>query len=98
MDESSFRSPFTIYHPLFTAPVFFDDGIEPLRCRLGPEFGRREDGALEGGAAGAAAPGRREPADGLAHDDLRVAHVLVEVLDHRLDRDGVVRLVPAVVV
>src|SRR5215207_9772136 len=79
-------------------PVLFDDGIELLRCRLGPEFGRREDGVLDGGAAAAGAPGGGEPPDGFAHDDLRVADVLVEVLDHGLDRDGVVRLVPAVVV
>src|SRR5215210_269099 len=92
------RPPFTIYHSLFTPAVLFDDGIELLRCRLGPEIGRREDGALEGGAAGAGALGRREPPDGLAHDDLRVADVLVEVLDYRLDRDRVVPLVPAVVV
>src|ERR1041385_950708 len=89
-------SPFTIdYLPSL---VLFDDRFEPLRCRLRPEVWRGEDGVAERGAAGAGVLRLREAADGLAHDGLRVADVLVEVLDHRFDRDGVVVFVPAVVV
>src|ERR1051326_6608922 len=87
-------SPFTLdYLPSL---VLFDDRFEPLRCRLGPEVWRREDGVAQRRAAGARALRLREAAAGLAHDGLRVADVLVKVLDHRLDRDGVVVFVPAV--
>src|SRR5436309_7587443 len=78
--------------------VFFDDGIELFRCRCGPKFGRGEDGMLEGRAALTAARLRTQAADGRAHDHLRVTHVLVQILDDRLDRDGIVSLVPAIVI
>src|SRR3712207_552674 len=78
--------------------VLFDDRRELPRCRVGPEVGRGEYRVLERRAARARGLRRGEPLDGLAHDDLGVAHVLVEVLDDGLDRDGVVLLVPAVVV
>src|SRR5215218_5912136 len=92
------RRLFTIYPSLFTSAVLFDDRIELPRCRVGPEVWRGEDCVPERRAAVARSLGRREMLDGLAHDDLRVSDVLVQVLDHGLDRNGVVLLVPAVVV
>src|ERR1043166_3007255 len=78
--------------------VLSNDCFQLLRGRFGPEVRSGEDGVLQGGAAFALAPARLQTLHRLTQNKLRVAHVLVEILNHRLDANSVMAWMPAVVI
>src|SRR5437763_15934188 len=77
--------------------VLSNDGLKLALGCLRPQIGRRKYRVFQSGAAFTATGRAAKPLHRFAHDDLRIADVLIERFNHRVHRDRVMGRMPAVV-
>ena len=78
--------------------VLFDDRFQLFCCRCWPKIWRCKDRILKSRAAFTGSRLVTKTLHRLAHDYLGVAHVLIQILDDRLDSDSVMTGMPAIVI